>query len=79
MIDREQVLSVLRKRFPGAPPEEVAAAANGIVGLSQEWQELSDREDEIRAHLSLPCGDACGLAEEARQGVRYRVFRRQDR
>lgn len=38
MIDREKVTSVLLKRFPGASPQEVAAAANAIVGLAQEYE-----------------------------------------
>ena len=37
MIDREKVMSVLLKRFPAASAHEVAAAANAIVGLSQEY------------------------------------------
>ena len=37
MIDREEVLAVLDRRFPGAPRAERAAAANAIVGLDQEF------------------------------------------
>ena len=40
MIDREKVLAVLSKRFPEAPRESVAAAANAIVGLEDEWEEV---------------------------------------
>ena len=36
-VDREKVLSVLLKRFPGAPLCDVAAAANAIVGLEPEY------------------------------------------
>jgi hypothetical protein len=36
-VDREKVLSVLVKRFPGAPLCDVAAAANAIVGLDPEY------------------------------------------
>jgi hypothetical protein len=36
-IDREKVLAVLVKRFPGAPLGQVAAAANAIVGLEAEY------------------------------------------
>jgi hypothetical protein len=31
MIDREKVLAVLGKRFAGAPPDKLTAAANAIV------------------------------------------------
>jgi hypothetical protein len=37
MVDREKVVSVLVKRFPGAPLCDVAAAANAIVGLDTEF------------------------------------------
>jgi hypothetical protein len=43
MIDREKVLAVLSKRFPEAPRENVAAAANAIVGLEDEWEEVDVR------------------------------------
>jgi hypothetical protein len=45
MVDRERVLTVLRRRFPTAPPDEIAAAANAIVGLEDEWEELEFRDD----------------------------------
>lgn len=75
MIDREKVLNVLRKRFPDATYEQVAAAANGIVGLGEEWQEMTD-DDEVRAHLARACGEDCALAEAAREGAQFRVFTR---
>ena len=37
MVDREKVVSVLHKRFPGASAQDVAAAANAIVGLPPEY------------------------------------------
>ena len=37
MVDREKVVAVLAKRFPSAPPGDVAAAANAIVGLEPEF------------------------------------------
>lgn len=40
MIDREKVLVVLRRRFPSARQEEIAAAANAIVGLAPEYEPL---------------------------------------
>jgi hypothetical protein len=43
MIDREKVLAVLSKRFPEAARENVAAAANAIVGLEDEWEEVDVR------------------------------------
>ena len=44
MIDREKVLAVLVKRFPDAAPNDVAAAANAIVGLESEYFALMPPE-----------------------------------
>lgn len=54
-IDREKVLAVLAKRFPGAPPGEIAAAANAIVGLEAEYEtmapaDVSRFDCEFRSH-----------------------------
>jgi hypothetical protein len=44
MIDREKVMTLLHKRFPGARICEVAAAANAIVGLDPEFDPLPAEE-----------------------------------
>ena len=44
MIDREKVLAVLLKRFPAAAPNDVATAANAIVGLAPEYAPVSPTE-----------------------------------
>jgi hypothetical protein len=62
MIDREKVVTVLRKRFPGAAAEEVAAAANAIVGLADEWEDVTNLEPDLASHLTRACGDACYVA-----------------
>ena len=36
MIDRQQLESILSRRFPGAPLDQIAAAANAIMGLDRE-------------------------------------------
>jgi hypothetical protein len=36
MIDRQQLESILARRFPGAPLDQIAAAANAIMGLNRE-------------------------------------------
>jgi hypothetical protein len=76
MIDREKVVAVLKRRFPAAAAEQVAAATNAIVGLDDEWVELPALGANGNAHLPEPCGDSCYLAEAARHGARFRVFRR---
>jgi len=76
MIDREKVLAVLAKRFPLAASEETAAAANAIVGLDDEWEDVTDREDELGYHYSPGCTDICYLAQQAERGDAFRLFRR---
>jgi hypothetical protein len=76
MIDREKVLTVLAKRFPHAAPEETAAAANAIVGLDDEWDEVTDRDDELGYHYSPSCSDICYLAQQVERGDAFRLFRR---
>lgn len=53
MIDREKVLAVLRRRFPDATMFDLAAAANAIVGLSDEWHPVATTIalDELVDHL----------------------------
>jgi hypothetical protein len=43
MMDREKVIAILTKRFPGASVDQIAAAANAIVGLRAEWREVETR------------------------------------
>ena len=76
MLDREKVVAVLKRRFPGAAAEQVAAAANAIVGLDDEWIELSTLFANRNGDDSAPCGDSCYLAEAACAGARVRVFKR---
>ncbi len=56
MIDREKVVAVLIKRFPAAPLNDVAAAANAIVGLELEYApvlaaDVARLECEVGSHL----------------------------
>lgn len=76
MIDREKVLAVLSRRFAGASPDQIAAAANAIVGLDDEWEEVSEREDELGYHYSPNCTDICYLAQQVERGDQFRMFRR---
>jgi len=76
MVDREKVLAVLARRFPGSTPEQLAAAANAIVGLDEEWEEVTDREAELGYHFSIQCSDICYLANEIENGAVFRLFRK---
>lgn len=74
MIDREKVLAVIHKRFPGATPDQVAAAANAIVGLDDEWIDVTAREPELGYHFSVQCSEICYLADQLQQGAQFRIF-----
>ena len=63
MVDREKVLAVLHRRFPGASEMETAAAANAIVGLDDEWREVE-------------CTDLSELIERLRAGHEFRLLER---
>jgi hypothetical protein len=76
MVDREKILAVLHRRFPTAAAADVAAAANAIVGLEDEWEDVSEHESEFGYHFAVQCGEICYLAEQTRRGSRFRVFMR---
>jgi hypothetical protein len=69
MLDREKIVAVLKKRFAGAGADQIAAATNAIVGLDDEWEELTPTE----AH---PCSDSCYLARAMEEGTRFKVLKR---
>jgi hypothetical protein len=69
MVDREKVVAVLKKRFEGARVDQIAAAANAIVGLDEEWEEVSD------ADVSH-CSESCFLSEITEGSARVKVFRK---
>ena len=76
MVDRERVLAVLNRRFPGSLPEQLAAAANAIVGLDDEWEDVTDRQEEFGYNFSPHCSDICYLAQQVERGDQFRIFRR---
>jgi hypothetical protein len=76
MLDREKILTVLHKRFPTATAADLAAAANAIMGLEDEWEDVTAHEPEFGHHFSAQCTEICYLAEQARRGARFLVFKR---
>jgi len=76
MIDREKVLTVLRRRFPGATAEDLAAAANAIVGLPDEWEDITTIEPNLGDHFGRACGETCILAAGFANDVEFRILRR---
>ena len=71
MLDREKVVAVLKRRFPGSPIEQVAAAANAIVGLEDEWVEVPMPE----GGWDRGCREGCPLKRVSRAGP-IKLFRR---
>lgn len=67
MLDRQKVETILFRRFPGSSHDQVAAAANAIMGLSDEWEEVAGDP----AHV-------IHLAHEADEGLEVRLFRRRE-
>ena len=76
MIDREKVLTVLHRRFPGATADQLAQAANAIVGLDDEWEDVTGHEPDFGYHVSVQCGEICYLAEQTQMGREFRIFRK---
>jgi hypothetical protein len=74
MVDRDKVLSVLHKRFPGASRQQVAWAANAIIGLDDEWEVVAWNEPEIE--YSDSCGQRCYLANRILDGTEFRIFQK---
>jgi hypothetical protein len=75
MIDRQKLETVLGRRFPGATHVQIAAAANAIMGLEDEWEEVGTPGD-FGYNVSSRCVDICALAREADTGTEFRVLRR---
>jgi hypothetical protein len=69
MLDREKIVAVLKRRFAGAGADQIAAATNAIIGLDDDWEELTAAETN-------PCADSCSLARAMREGARFKVLRR---
>jgi hypothetical protein len=63
MVDREKVLTVLRRRFPAASSGQLASAANAIVGLEDEW-------DVVEPH------NLAELIDHLRRGAEFRLLER---
>jgi hypothetical protein len=66
MLDRQKVEAILSCRFPGAPRAQLAAAANAIMGLPEEWEEVLEP-------------DWIGLSSRHEEIHDLRLFRRRDR
>lgn len=75
MIDRQKLETVLSRRFAGASSDQIAAAANAIMGIENEWEEI-DAKSEFALSVIALCPETCALAREARAGTEFRLLRR---
>jgi hypothetical protein len=75
MIDRQNLEALLTRRFPGATASQIAAAANAIMGLEDEWEEVGNDED-FGYQSAAACTDVCALAREADAWTEFRLLRR---
>ena len=78
MVDRQKVEAILTRRFPGSTTHVIAAAANAIMGLDDEWEEIVDQEHYRGCHSAAPCREACYLAKELAYSSEFRLFRRRE-
>ncbi len=76
MVDREKVMDVLARTFPGTSREALEFAARAIVGLDDEWEEVTSKEPQLGYHYSRDCIDICYLADQIDRGAEFRLFRR---
>jgi hypothetical protein len=77
MIDRQKLETVLGRRFANSTREQIAAAANAIMGLGDEWVEVSTYDD-FGCTFSTRGTGHCALAREADAGTEFRVLRRRN-
>ena len=65
MLDRQKIEAILARRFPEATRAQIATAANAIMGMDDEWEEV----------LGHQIGD---VAREVDRGAELRFFRRRE-
>jgi hypothetical protein len=76
MMDRQKLETLLARRFPGASPHQIASAANAIMGLEDEWEEVASESADFGFHYSARCVDICAVAREAEDGAEFRILKR---
>ena len=76
MVDRQKLETLLARRFPGATSHQIATAANAIMGLEDEWEEIASESADFGFHFSGRCVDICAVAREAEDGAEFRILKR---
>lgn len=75
MVDRLKVETILTRRFPGVSEQQIAAAANALMGLGDEWEEVGD-SSAIRVESFHPA--VVEISGMVQTGPEFRLFRRRD-
>ena len=75
-MDRQKIEAILRRRFPGATNQQIATAANAIMGLDDEWEEVFDPGRETAYHDTTGCRERCYAGRESDAAAEFRVWRR---
>ena len=75
MIDRQKLEVLLSRRFPGARPAQIASAANAIMGLGDDWEEIGD-DTVFGYRFNGHCSEICDIARAAQSGDEFRLLRR---
>ena len=78
MLDRDKIVTVLTRRFPAARVGQVAAAANAIVGLDDEWEELTLVSEGSPLGGTLPCRGTCYLWASLQRDGNIKIFRKRE-
>ena len=73
MLDRQKVETLLYRRFPGASNGQVAATANALMGLEEEWEEITHADRHIPAECASVC---CLVKERGERRSELRLFQR---
>jgi hypothetical protein len=69
MLDRQKLETILLRRFPGARRDQIAASANAIMGLDEEWEEIQTDDFGVLA----------AFASQVDEGEEVRVLKRRSR
>jgi hypothetical protein len=75
MVDRLKVETILSRRFPGASDRQIADAANALMGLGDEWEEVVNQQAGERGSF-VP--SAIYHSGQADGWSRFRLFRRRE-
>jgi hypothetical protein len=72
MIDRQTLETLLSRRFPSSTRDQIAAAANAIMSMEDEWEEVGTKQEF--GYRYMQCADIGALAGEAKAGAEFQLL-----